>query len=326
LLDGLNQSYNVFNSESAVFISGDGLSVSGFNKQTMSLPENPTGLNSSYRNTVEDFDVRITLAEIPTLGLVKTGERVVLRYTNQYSDTTTNFDSVTVTPGCGADPMTLRVEATDLTNSTTLSGENTIVIGYLNGALRSVRDVGQSLRLASVQRALATWRFFGPDNCTWDYVQSKGESIDKYHSDSSLVFSNGALISSISDKSEVYNTFMAPPNSKWDHLYMGPAPGPQVQYTPVPNPVVYRLYRIGAALTDRVEDAIYTVQITKDGPWATRFRNNDITDKWYVADGSPIGEVFFATTDLSVIVHEPMRGPKIVIPPNVVKLLAAIWM
>jgi hypothetical protein len=141
-----------------------------------------------------------------------------------------------------------------------------------------------------------------------------------------LVFSNGTLISSFSDITGAYNTFVAPPNSKWDHSYVGSSPGPKVEYVPVPLPVGYRVYGNLVALTDRVEDAIYAVQTTKNGPWATRFRNNDITDKWYVADGSPIGEVFFATADLSVVVHEPMRGPKITIPPNVVKLLAAMWM
>ena len=48
----------------------------------------------------------------------------------------------------------------------------------------------------------------------------------------------------------------------------------------------------------------------------------------YVAAASPIGEVFFAKPDLSVIIHEPAPGgmQKVVLPPNIVKLLAALWL
>jgi hypothetical protein len=51
-------------------------------------------------------------------------------------------------------------------------------------------------------------------------------------------------------------------------------------------------------------------------------------DQGYVADVSPIGEVFLATPDLSVVIHEPRLGgmKKVVIPPQVTKLIAAIWL
>jgi hypothetical protein len=51
----------------------------------------------------------------------------------------------------------------------------------------------------------------------------------------------------------------------------------------------------------------------------------------FVADASPIGEVFIAAPDLSYIVHEPKPGHMPVltrdtIPAGIVELRAALWM
>lgn len=47
-----------------------------------------------------------------------------------------------------------------------------------------------------------------------------------------------------------------------------------------------------------------------------------------IFDSSPLGESFFAKTDLSLVIHKPRAGgmPQVVIPPNVVRLLAALWL
>jgi hypothetical protein len=60
----------------------------------------------------------------------------------------------------------------------------------------------------------------------------------------------------------------------------------------------------------------------------TRFRGIDITGKDFVGDVSPLGEIFFATSDLTTIIHEPVNGrmPLFVRPPNMVKILAVLWL
>jgi hypothetical protein len=83
---------------------------------------------------------------------------------------------------------------------------------------------------------------------------------------------------------------------------------------------------VSAALTQHASDAIY-----QSPTFSTNFRDieiGDITGGLYIADASPLGEVFFATPDLSVVIHEPLPGgmPKVVIPPNIVRLLAALWL
>ena len=58
------------------------------------------------------------------------------------------------------------------------------------------------------------------------------------------------------------------------------------------------------------------------------FRGIDITGKNIAADASPLGELFFATEDMSIVIHEPKGGsmPHIQLPPGVTKILAALWL
>lgn len=64
-------------------------------------------------------------------------------------------------------------------------------------------------------------------------------------------------------------------------------------------------------------------------PWKQlTFRGADITGKDFVGDVSPLGEIFFATTDLTMVIHEPLNGrmPQFARPGNMVKILAALWL
>lgn len=92
-----------------------------------------------------------------------------------------------------------------------------------------------------------------------------------------------------------------------------------------------RIYR---ALTQRPQDALY-FETVADSAGRTvnvlKFRDDVLPAAQFVADASPIGEVFVAAADMSVLVHEPKRGnmPKLtrdMIPNSIVKLLAAVWM
>jgi hypothetical protein len=92
-----------------------------------------------------------------------------------------------------------------------------------------------------------------------------------------------------------------------------------------------RIYR---ALTQRPQDALYFETVADPaGSWMNvlKFRDDVLQGAQFVADASPIGEVFVAAADMSVLVHEPKRGnmPKLtrdMIPNSIVKLLAAVWM
>jgi hypothetical protein len=85
-----------------------------------------------------------------------------------------------------------------------------------------------------------------------------------------------------------------------------------------------RMYR---PLTNRIEDAVYG-----EPSVAEKFRDHVLVPgPGFVADASPIGEVFIAAPDLSYIVHEPKPGHMPVltrdtIPAGIVELRAVLWM
>jgi hypothetical protein len=82
-------------------------------------------------------------------------------------------------------------------------------------------------------------------------------------------------------------------------------------------------------LTYRSDDAIYDTRVP-NGTIQLNFRNVAMTPNMsdFVAESSPIGEIFFAKPDLSVIVHEPRPGgmKKIVLPSIIIRILGAIWL
>lgn len=131
------------------------------------------------------------------------------------------------------------------------------------------------------------------------------------------------------------NTPTGLPYLDLDYSYQG--------FGPCPDPVatVFDLVDVGVpkqrlirALTDRPEDALYS---DATAPGMYKFRGDTVPASCcasvgsFVTDASPIGEVFFATPDLSILIHEPKEGNMPVlrremIPNGIVKLLAAIWL
>jgi hypothetical protein len=320
-IPGNQMNYLVF-PQGLVYISGDGLAVSGFEKQLV-VTGNPLSL------TREDYDLRITLAEVPTLAFVKTGQRVTYSSNRTSRPLTTQITgTVTTTVPCDPPPPTIltgNVTTTDYLDDRVENIDEPRFIDYFNGALRSYRRVENSRQLISYLATGATMA--GGRACSWVYLQTKGEAIDKFESDGGIVFGSGGTLVNFarSDQSGFQRPLLGAFNRSWDYRYEGLSPAPPIQYSPIPAPISTNMHDLVQAISDRVEDAVYSLQTTS-GPAVVRFRIHDITNMWYVADSSPIGEVFFATADLSVVEHEPKRGPKVVIPPNVVRLLAAVWM
>lgn len=75
-------------------------------------------------------------------------------------------------------------------------------------------------------------------------------------------------------------------------------------------------------------NSLPTVTQAPGAPARTYFRGVDLEGKNWVADASPLGEMFFALEDGSTIIHDSLGGrmPAFVKPSNMVKIIAALWL
>jgi hypothetical protein len=298
-------------------ISGDGLSIGGFTK-VVDRFANPT--------MQEQHDLRITLDAAPTLSFVKTGELVIsdIRAGPTIPLTTTQIGTVDVQLAC-IPMVTLAVNRSEYADERTINNADLRLIDYYDGALRSYKRVDST---HSFIRYVASGANIQGGPCSWIYLQAQGEAVDGNDMDGSIAFSaGGTLVTSMrSNESGFSRMNLGAFNRRWNYpTYLGPYPTPPIQYESLERPATFTLYSNIQPVGPLARDAVHTLNTT-GAPAVTRFRANDITGKAFVADASPIGEVFFATTDLSLVVHEPRRGAQVNFPPNVVKLLAAIWM
>jgi hypothetical protein len=301
-----------------LFVSGDGLSVSGFYRGIDTPGANP------YRVTMEDYDLRITLAQVPTVAFVKTGERLIHTLGTQnvpFTSTVVGQLSVTACdpPSTGVGDVVRTQYAWDRTYML----DETNWIDYLNGQLRSYRRLENARQIFS-HDATAGSASAGVSPCHRVKFHAAGEDKDSMTVDGGFIFGNGSLVTQIrSNRSGHSFPGLPSANRTWQLDYEGAPPVPPIPYVSTAGPESAQSHWVYRAITDRVEDAVYQVQET-GRLW---FRSRDITDKvWYIGESSPLGEVFFATSDASIVVHEPKKGTPIVIPPSVVRLLAAVWM
>jgi hypothetical protein len=301
-----------------VFVSGDGLSVSGFFRGIDTPGANP------YSVTMEDYDLRITLAQVPTVAFVKAGERLIHTLgTQNVPFTSTVIGQLSVTacdpPSTGVGDIVRTQYAWDRTYML----DETHWIDYLNGQLRSYRRLENARQIFS-HDSTAGSASAGVSPCHRVKFHAVGEDKDTMAVDGGFIFGNGSLVTQIrSNRSGHSFPGLPSANRTWQLDYEGAPPVPPIPYVSTAGPESAQSHWVYRAITDRVEDAVYEVQET-GRLW---FRSHDITDKvWYIGESSPLGEVFFATSDASIVVHEPKKGTPIVIPPNVVRLLAAVWM
>jgi hypothetical protein len=116
----------------------------------------------------------------------------------------------------------------------------------------------------------------------------------------------------------------------WNEAFDGFGPVPAIPVTTQNGSYTRNVpaQTLERALTAHRADAIYMESPSEGQPFVRKFRIHDLSGKEYLADTSPLGEVFFATSDRSVVVHDAIPGnmPQIQLPANAVKLLAAIWL
>jgi hypothetical protein len=197
-----------------------------------------------------------------------------------------------------------------------LKDETRTFLGYFNGtkvALKSVQMVSGS-------------QDFWSHNITYSNNCGYGKSYSNQHFDSTntTYFSDQPMVSAFSYtplggnySSEGYSRPECGPVAHLDYI-TNPDPGTQTGKFSL------------RALTDKAKDAIYfkgSDPMDNQGGRQYYFREIPLQNQKYVADVSPMGEVFFAKSDLSIVIQDSQFGlPKIQLPSDVTKIIAVIWL
>jgi hypothetical protein len=254
---------------------------------------------------------------------------------NQTSDKVSVGSPIRVTDTCSqqGNVLTGPPSTRDYSSQITEKYEQTNFVGYFNGELRSVRLIDNRVRQGTLFREYFV--LYGECGAGyWGFGFDKGRTSDTMRWDRTAQFSDNTVAITVwgytprQATTLPSNYYFEFENESWDIGYQGKS-SPKITRVPIPLPDSNTITFSPFLVTNRSNDAIYTSTTLSGWPSGyapVKFRNEVLTNKSIVVDASPLGEVFLATSDLSVVLHEPKRGPKVVIPPTLTQLLAAIWM
>jgi len=226
-----------------------------------------------------------------------------------------------------------------------LSSEKKFV-EYINGSLISYQHVTRGVEFESIESTSS----FASQSCTvpskeWISVSADRRTVATTELTETEAFSDGTLV--YHSKTLGANNLLGV-EINFNFLTQGSFTGfcglvcPTVGGVPFGAPVVFNLDTLVRAFTGKVADAMYHHRDILDAfqdHGVVRLRGQNVSGlvdfssqtmmvKDYVADVSPQGALFFATSDKSVIIHDNQSSgmPKVVIPATVVKLIAALWL
>jgi hypothetical protein len=330
-----------FDATNPLLISGDGTLLANFVRQ-------PDTLGGVFRT-----QLRIQLGAAPSAALETAHfPEITVRNAPQTSTTT-------VIGSCSL-PQTNEVgPATTVTSTATRTEElaadfevrfsEDIPIEFMNGKLATFNRSSVQKRLWTRQSsgcAVAANNFNGTGFTLNVHIDRSAETVNLDSGMTQIQFNGGAfLMGRLDPPLDVVHTELGGDRridfveggyfkKRFSQHYDGGIPvdpGTLTTLTATP-PASVVAFQIVRPLTDRREDVIYTAtQIDGSQKTVLTFRGMDLTNKPYVADASPVGEVFFATSDLSTIIHEPkaLSMPVIdrsMLPTNLIRLLAAVWL
>lgn len=316
-----------------VFVSPDGLSLRGFAK-TISSPTTTTTTGGVTTTTFSidrvEGELLLALSASPTASLSETTVRQVntrgtsSQFQEEIGSFTTNAPANCFDP---RDPYTCTFANVHFyhSNVTHQDQHTTTPIGWFDGAFATyawdyTSDVDQLTDYTGANCTMALPVEYGCCAPVYYWVRAEysGSIHDERTADATFAFPVGALAGRKSH-TWIYDDR----NHHFEGCYQD-AP----DFPPQVNETTYSETTITRALTPNAADAVIASRANLGSGYRTYFRGIDLTPFSWLADASPLGEVFFATSDKSILVHEPRGGrmPAIVIPPTVVTLLGALWM
>ena len=312
--------------DGTLFISPDGLTISGLESE---MPSTSTTAGTVTTSTIrrKRGSVRITLGAVPSATLVE--EPYIYassqQDTNSQSTVPIGTDGLSPPNGCVDPhaPLTFVVSQTSYSKKVNDTFTTGTPVGYFNGTLSTylysehfdwsdTTDQVFDLGSVGLKRPCCL-----PTN-SWVKTNERGAWVTDDKRVATLQFEDGTIPVWTTSKHRVEDY-----TRSYEGCYSGLPP-----YPPVGGSSSYFERAVTRALTGKAADAITHSRSSPADTYRWHFRGIDITGHSYAADASPLGEVFFSLSDLSVVIHEPLTGrmPKIQIPTNVVKLIAALWM
>jgi hypothetical protein len=341
-------SYHGFRSGNLV-VSPDGTKLSGFKTQTQEG-------QVFYWNT---YDLNIALGAQPTASLAQTE-----RLRANTSIPSPNNVSESSQSGPGDPPDQHSVSRTRMiNNSEGSSAGRKFFVDYISGRLIAWRDRTQHVSVDEFIEDRTHDVDYDPD---WTCPQTRTTDVVQFLrfarkaiSTTTVAFDNPAqgdtpIVSVFKDiAKKLFNN--APVNFTRNfssrQIDSFPCSGPQIIGTPT---VVDNLVHDSDAQDPNPSFSGYTLSFTLNGTyegsillnWARGYigvnpppgtayfiggqRLSASSASGFVADASPLGEIFAASVDKSVIVYRPLASngmpSTLDIPPHIVKLIAALWL
>jgi hypothetical protein len=334
--------YNGFNSGDVV-VSPDGLTVSGFKDQTQPQPF------SSFNNT---YDLKITLGVQPLASIVHV-ESVPSR-----SETVVPNLNESTRSGPGNSSPDQHIERhthTRLNNGELVQYGPRIFVDYIKNRLVTWTEAvlnKQHMEFIQDSKSDIVWnpKASCPFTITTDEQQF-----------TQVVYKTTTTVTATLDQNVTFAAKNIPrdaPSNVLNNNYTRnfsshqvdtyPCNGPGVLGTPVikdnlvydpeipaSNPSMTG-FTVLRTLNGRVDGSILlngsaNAQLFQPNPtYSFRGKDFGFNVLGYVADASPLGEIFLVTPDKSVIIYDPGQSSgmplTINLPSNIVKILAAIWM
>ena len=312
--------------EGTLFISPDGLTISGLEAE-MPGSSTTTGTVTTGTITRKRDSVQITLGAVPSVTLVEEPYIYVSTQEEINGQLTVPIGTDSLSPpgGCVAKeaPLTFVVSKMTYSDKSSQAVTRRTPVGYFNGTL-SGYVYSEQFDFSDVTDRVFDLGGVGlkPPCCrptnSWVKTNERGAWVIDEKRVASLQFEDGTIPVWTTSNHRVEDY-----TRTYEGCYSGLPP-----YPPVGGSSSYFEQVVTRALTGKAADAITHSRSSPADSYRWQFRGTDITGHSYAADASPLGEVFFALSDLTVVIHEPLTGrmPKIQIPTNVVKLIAALWM
>ncbi len=311
-------------------LAGDGLTLGPFYAGVVDVG---TGDNQNYSGirTLHSAYLKLTLGETPTISIEVKGDQVSTQESRvnklEYSR---EIGRVETTPPCfinssGQKGVTVFSGPITESLSDTISNTRSVIsnwVGSFKGTpLKYTYSIENKVITRSASTSYSAGTGSGATGCPtgWYHVGINADTDFYTEHTTTHIFSDGSLVShdlGLFDRG-------VGKNGTLNYSYTGEGLLPPYNWDnkspPFESDGIIANSRF--LLTDKVSDLIYS---KKSDYYFRGYRFN--VDIGYVADSSPLGEVFFATKDLKFIVHEPLNMPRVKIPPNIVKLVAALWL